>query len=139
MCLYPKGNLKKAKHDIVCYKVMFRTQANKYFSIYWDRLDPWYEGKFKKAKYTRPLRYNSYVILGFGEIGDGFFHSYVNEIISCDDEMCVCKCIIPKKTYYFEGIHSDGNYGYASKKLKIVKVIKPDKHDLRGKVKYIAK
>lgn len=119
MCLYPKYKLKKAKHDIVCYKVMLNKKSNIFYSIYWNTNEPWYIGEFKKGKHVWGRDF-----IFSGEIGSGYIHSYKDErdaITSCDDFLCVCKCIIPKGSYYYEGIHSDGKYGYASKKLKIVK------------------
>ena len=140
MCLYPKGNLKKAKHDIVCYKVMYRTTDNTFHSKFWNTYDSWYIGEFKKAKFSY-YSVNSPDV--FGGINGGYIHSYkacYDAKTSCDeDELCVVKCIIPKKTHYYEGLHSSGKYGYASKKLKIIEVIKYDKHYIKNKVKYIAK
>lgn len=121
MCLYTNGKIKKAKKDIVCYKIMFNGRLrNTFHSIYWNTNEAWNIGSFKKGN-SIIKRYDI-----IDEIGSGYIHSYKNESDAKKsvDEFTVCMCVIPKKTYYYEGIHSDGKYGYAAKKMKILKVVR---------------
>jgi hypothetical protein len=67
-----------------------------------------------------------------GEIHEGYFHTYdtfhaaeksVFSMKGYFKKIVICKCIIPKHTYFYHGIHSDGQEGYASKSLKIVEIL----------------
>ena len=115
MCLYSWQNRKKATKDIVCYKTL-NCIKGKLHSIYgrhiWE-LDTVYEAERAKPNYYED------------EITFGYFHSYdkmFNQYSLSPGLQRYAKCIIPKDTYYYYGIHSDGHEGYASKKLKIVEI-----------------
>ena len=59
---------------------------------------------------------------------EGFIHSFKNKedaitFAKTKYGVDVVKCIIPKGTYYFEGINSDLTEGYASTQIKYVKVV----------------
>lgn len=120
MCLYKRGSRKRAKEDILCYKVLiYNIKESKYHSKF--KKYEWEIGVEKEAGKTKPGCISKY-----GEIGSGYFHSYkwawaINSNGSTSEyKECIFRCIIPKGSYYYEGIHSDGIDGYASKKLKIL-------------------
>ena len=120
MCLYKRGNRKRAKKDIIAYKVLvYNRRDARFHSMYKNYI--WDIGVEQEAKKARPGR-----ISKDGEVGSGYFHSYkyafainISES-TLDYKTCIFRCIIPKGSYYYEGFHSDGIDGYASKKLKIV-------------------
>lgn len=118
MCLIVKGGKKKAKTDIVCYKIMAhypRGICSRYHSFMM-----WEVGKEYQA-----FRACSGFIKKYKEIHEGYFHSYC-EIPITDinkDNEYVYECIIPKGTWYFQGMHTDGYDGYASKSLKVIRCL----------------
>jgi len=129
MCLTTFGNTKAnrkcATRDIVCYKVFVISlddflQPTVINSMYHRTNVPWKIGVTKTAEKS-PFIY-------CGEVKGGYFHSYrdwvdAQQIIKRGDgtrRLMVFKCVIPKGTWYYTGIHSDGFDGYASKQLRIV-------------------
>lgn len=127
MCLttftkYPS----KATKDIVCYKYLIKKKGIK------DLMSPftgfrWEAGKEYTADRSAP-RFVS------NNIKDGYFHSYEYKEaaefegeefthIRSHVEYRIVKCIIPKGSRYYKGIHTGGDGGYASKKIKIVEVL----------------
>lgn len=104
MCLTVKrfAFKKKAKKDIVCYKVLYK----------WGYT---YRSQFQRFEYVTGMMYNTE--LG-KKVKDPFnrewdiyqgFHSYANKEDSKPKRLCaeisaVCmQCIIPKGSYYYEG------------------------------------
>ena len=117
----------KATKDIVCYKYLIkRTGSNHlespYTYFHWDI------GKEYTADRSAPR-------LVPGNIKDGYFHSYEYKEAAeyrAEEyrharygiaEYRIVKCIIPKGSRYYKGIHTGGEDGYASKKIKIVEVL----------------
>lgn len=123
MCLYSCQSRKKATKDIVCYKILNCINGDLY-SIYGKH--KWEVGTLYEAERAKPSYYDD-------EIKFGYFHSYDKEIeinkYSLNSMQRVVRCIIPKGTYYYHGIHSDGREGYASKKLKVVHVFENNEDD----------
>lgn len=116
MCLYvsSKKNRKKAKEDIICYKVL-NTKHGDLLSIF--EHFKWTLGVEETAEKATDI---------WGDkIRDGYFHTYDNYFNAVKESLFpgfeVFECIIPKGTYYYKGRHSDSFEGYASKKLIVVK------------------
>jgi len=122
MCMLKLSSRLKASHDIVCYKVCI-CNADKIYSLHNNHFI-WELNKEYEAERASPTRSK-------GNIFDGYFHSFDNIEYAKDlaahsywvKYAMVYKCIIPKGTYYYKGLHDDGRRGYASKKLKIVEEI----------------
>jgi len=135
MCLYAKGKIKKAEEDIVCYKYLaLSIGRDEYGNISSTWCSPyvnigWEIGKAKENTNNKPY-YDAH-----GDVSEGFFHTFKSLSDTKDakngydfwnnggrKQLGVFKCIIPKGTLYFEGIHGGFNQfqGYASKKLLIV-------------------
>lgn len=123
MCLYSWESKKKAENDIVCYKVI-KYDDNGILSSPIQGSFKWELGKEYRAERA--------IFSAFGCISKGYFHSYISEwaafnaqhsSLGCFKETRIFKCIIPKGTYFYQGIHSDGREGYASKSLKIVEIL----------------
>lgn len=120
MCLLIQGSKKKAKRDIICYKVMLKID-DKLCSRYINRFK-WEIGKTYTCTKRSATRYYK------DEIGDGYFHSYSDMHLSVFvGNIVVCKCVIPKDTWYYSGIHSDGIDGYASKSIIVEEIIYENK------------
>ena len=118
MCLLKQSSKLKAKEDIVCYKVCY-LRNNYLCSFFHDFL--WDLNKVYEAERAKPARRRC-------SIYDGYFHSYAKPEHAYGllqrENVVLVKCIIPKDTYYYKGIHQEGKDGYASKKLKIVEIVK---------------
>lgn len=124
MCLLrdPRSRL-KAKEDIVCYKV-FKVNDNHEIVSPFHTFFIW----TPKTVITDKVRgVNHY---GDGYVEKGYFHSFKN----MDDAMdlcrgvntcthfhnaIVCKCIIPKGSYYYKGWFRN-RHSFASKSLMIL-------------------
>ena len=124
MCLYSWKAKKKAENDIECYKVL-KYDQNGILSSPFQESFKWEVGKEYKDERAK--------LLYRGEVNEGYFHSYnsymtafnacVNDFNS-KRRLIIARCIIPKGTYFYQGIHSSGGReGYASKSLKIVEVL----------------
>lgn len=123
MCLTSFGSRKKAKTDIVCFKI-FRVYPKNDGLYIKSRIHNyrWEIGKAETCKRATSINY--------GEIHDGYFHSYttVGEAMlqhgtSGSVPEYIFKCIIPAGTWYYEGIHSDHSHGYASKSLVVKELL----------------
>lgn len=130
MCLYSWKTKKKAENDIECYKVL-KYDSNGILSSLFQDSFKWEIGNEYKAERAKYIYKRN--------IDSGYFHSYISEMTALDvynslikdynsglgtfSELKILKCIIPKGTYFYEGIHSDGRDGYASKSLKIVEML----------------
>ena len=123
MCLLAETiKPKKATRDIVCYKFPVKRL---HLESPWTHFQ-WELNKEYKADRSGP-RWSP------RDIKDGYFHSYKTKDQAIRgayeftgpaiDVTYVYECIIPKGTYYFEGIHSGGHQGYASKKIIVKKKI----------------
>ena len=147
MCLsriIGKNPLRIADEDIICYRGV---QVN---ADDWDSLKVWWQRK--RGRYNNYTTYFQMapVVIGEtfiaqpvlrpaklewidcneGELNGGFVHSFKNkkdaiEFARWRSHVDVVECIIPAGTPYFEGWNHDGSDGYASTKLKYVKVINP--------------
>lgn len=126
MCLLPLHSRKKAKHDIVCYKI-FRTTLSKNKKLKIKSLFHNYKWEIGKLE---TITKRASCVYCKGNIYDGYFHSYATLVEAnmqlgindgCTNEF-IYECIIPAGTWYYEGIHSDHRNGYASKSLKINKL-----------------
>jgi len=113
---------RRSADDIVCYKILIKDRYGNLFSP----LHPFLwklNVEYKAERRWSPLARN--------EVKDGYFHTYgdrpsgriVVSLPAHDSTVVLCKCIIPKGSYYYFGEHSNGVLGYASKKLKIVEII----------------
>ena len=138
MCLYAKGKIKKAEEDIVCYKYLsLSIGRNEYGDISSTWCSPyinigWEIGKVKEISDNVPC-------YDYGCVTYGFFHTFknLNDTEAAKNhydfwnnsgmkQLGVFKCIIPKGTLYYEGVHNSIQQyeGYASRKLLIVERVK---------------
>lgn len=134
MCLKSKAFYpKKAKEDIVCYKRLLFPSIpspkdndcfiSPFYAFVWKLGEEYTAERAKTIKYVVDFGVNKY------KIENGYFHTFV-DYKDCDDTTngltdVIVKCIIPKGTYYYEGlINYSSRHGYASKHLKVVEVVK---------------
>lgn len=123
MCMLKLSSKLYAKEDIVCYKILRQlsidgiTTLKSFYNDY-----KWVIGKHERASRSK-ARYDN-------NIYDGYFHSYreipkelprINP--SFDVIPVIYKCIIPKGSLYYKGIHSDALDGYCSKSLIVTEKI----------------
>ena len=117
---------KIADKDIVCYKLVKRTEIKGI-----------YKSSFQRFEYVIRQLYTNNIDIEFIDkfiyyrncvwyfIEEGMFHSYANyshaALNHAPDEFIV-KCIIPKGAYYFEGYFGDSP-SYASSQIKILEEI----------------
>ena len=128
MCLKSETiRSKKATSDIVCYKVLLKKSHS--------LVSPFYHNfKWKFREIVEPRDKAVYRFIS-KHIEDGYLHTFssiygAEDMVkdsSMRDHLRIYKCIIPEGTYYYKGIQSGGRYGYASKKLKLVKLVKKEK------------
>ena len=126
MCLFINQlEPKIADKDIVCYKLVKRTEIKGVYKSNYVRFEyiirQLYTNYFD-IKYVDMLikrRYNLFAI------ENGMFHSYASNVYFILKPLQYCtllKCIIPKGAYYFKGYY--GNYpSYASSQIKILEEI----------------
>jgi hypothetical protein len=97
-----------AKEGIVCYKQVYRSR-NDYTTPYINTIIPieCIENKIPfKAKIDKKFRFFCYHVLGTTlVVNGGFIHVYTYP--KHDWEYITFKCIIPKGTKYFVGLHGD--------------------------------
>lgn len=117
---------KRAKTDIICYKVLvWRTtnHSRRLSSPIFQ--ETWNIGEEKTNTERRWTRYRH-------AIDNGYYHSYemLCDARSFEDELGgrglwaeTYKCVIPQGAYYYKGYHSRVREGYASKKLRIVEKV----------------
>lgn len=126
MCLLKQSTRLKATKDIVCYKVCKYINGGIY-SFYHNRFRWVLNKEYEADRATRT--YTS------ANVYDGYFHTYnsLNTALKSfeliNPRAKIFKCIIPKGTYYYKGRHDPdiNGYltdGYASKKLKVVEIVK---------------
>lgn len=121
MCLYSKSrNPSRSDSDIICYKVVKRTESG-YYS--------YYQNSFLTKNLTDFVFTDSapVIIEVYSDrrcITSGFIHSYkvysyamdlvkMSLVWKCIPEAEIWECMIPAGTDYYEGIHGD----ICSKKL----------------------
>lgn len=129
MCL-SKAKRIFPEEDIVCYKVLQKTQTYpiRYFSPYYNTKE-WTLGKVEALR----KRTDACTVVGcFSSeklIYGGAYHTYSSLLAAQQfadrfSSLVVVKCIIPKSSkYVYKGTISDGKEGFASQKLKPIKVV----------------
>lgn len=130
MCIRVKNIFpKKAKTDIVCYKILNKDMTAPYTGFQYDFRKYKANGLFNllidiKDSIIIKLRYKESPMYYFYSVGlihtyksfsSRFLSNYLKEF-----NQRVFKCIIPRGTYYYE---SDNSIEYASRKLKIIKEV----------------
>lgn len=111
---------KKAKKDIVCYKYLKVVEG--------DGIHSPFNTQFKWKIGDEYVAENEKYRRGRYEISQGYFHTYAKytDCYYCANrhtDAIICMCVIPKGTYYYEGMVNGGVCdGYASKHLKIVRL-----------------
>ena len=134
MCLKSKAFYpKKAKEDIVCYKRLLLPSIPSpkdndcFISPFYAFV--WKLGEEYTAEKATSIKYEANYYGNWCKIENGYFHTFVH-YKDCDDITngltdVIVKCIIPKGTYYYEGvINYSSHLGYASKHLKVIEVVK---------------
>ena len=129
MCLHLRKNTKKkiADKDIVCYKVLFGNETDKTRVL----------SQFENFEYM--LGRFEYSLLDLPDYSDRVFHGFhsykyyedalesidgysLNETVWCITAKAY-KCIIPKGSYYYEGVQPSRPYdmvGYCSNQIVIM-------------------
>lgn len=124
MCLRlrPNDNRPKiATEPITCYKILNKNLTSVYHREFKWTVGKTYTSSLRKDKLPiRPQEVNiglhSYPTIGHAK--DAYCYSPPSSLIA--------ECIIPKGARYYEGIHTAPMLnGYASNKLKIIKIINP--------------
>ena len=133
MCIEVKTIFpKRAKTDIVCYKLLKEDMTAPYTGFQYDFKEYKANGLFillkdiknfiiDKLYFPKGKPYYFYDI--------GLLHTYKKSALPFVINQCkylkrrLFKCIIPKGTYYYE---SDDSYEYASRKLRIIEEISYD-------------
>ena len=128
MCLYSDTvRSKKAKEDIICYKVLLKGKVTgRLYSPYFRS----YKWELNKEFVAEKANY----VTGGAIIHDGYFHTLKNvetaidmaihintNLTNQDVTAFVYQCKIPTGSSYFTGEDCDLHKGYASKKLIIEK------------------
>ena len=123
MCLVTKSEHPiVAEKPITCYKVLWHV-GDKLFSLYHSE----FEWKMDKVHFTT-LQEGEKLEDGRGTVNQGF-HSYKDlqsALIVMARTFYPClavECIIPEGAKYYVGEDGDNNEGYASEKLKPIKVM----------------
>ncbi len=111
MCLRVSKGPLRAEKDIVCYKVLNRTNRG----LESRHNTVWNLGKIKRSR----IDYKHGVI-------EAALHSYRTraEARTAGHTGAMTRCIIPKGTTYYEGRHNGFERGYASTRLIAEKVIR---------------
>ena len=122
MCLRKISVKKRANKDIECYKIVRLGYYDGTFNSLFFPQQKWEIG----VEYNAPRKSRNYPL---NEINSGYFHSYANKraAMSFDNPFKNCvlvKCIIPKGSTYYSGKNLDLASCFASKKLKVVEIIK---------------
>lgn len=114
MCLYIKMNKPAiAQKDIIVYKWLDKRNNQLY--------PPFFSNKMI---YKLDKEYHTLLYERLGEVNAGF-HSIKNRIeaithvakCKCNNKPCLCKCIIPKGSKYYQGKDCADIKGYASNKI----------------------
>ena len=127
MCLTSRRKTAKvATEDIVVYKVLINRKGGLVSPF---QLKPYTLGITEdntETMVTPQQNSKNYIV------SKGLLHSFMYEKEATDcmlylnvtfgEKHCICKCIIPKGTPYYEGMGSMG-YSFASKKLNLVEII----------------
>lgn len=124
MCLYidekihgPLKRIKKAKEDIVCYKVLCIRNGNLFTPYTADEVPSQiYKGELPMV--GEPLKSRRFFrrIFHSDLIEEGYIHTFRTEQCAHNTtryferrgiETRIFKCVIPKGTYYYQGIERD--------------------------------
>lgn len=127
MCLTSKNpELKVATVDIPCWKILSFEKLYGYETPFQHRKVP-----ISVVCGTEPLMANEDVVVGIradGEFdyGEGVIHSYAMGYnarywLSISDNYHLFECRIPKGTLFAEGIDTNRDLGFASKKIVFVR------------------
>ena len=119
MCLLTTQQVPQiAEEDITCYKVLLHLD-DKLYSYYYNA----FEWEMDKVHFTtlQEKRSRRTVHQGFHSYKD--LHSTLVLMTRAPFTCLVVECIIPKGTEYYVGKDGDKLEGYASEKLKPIKVI----------------
>ena len=124
MCLYidkkihgPFQRIKKAKEDIVCYKVL-RDYGDHLYTpyIFSEVSSQVYKGELPMVGECSNIRKLFRRIFHSNEIGEGYIHIFrlqswaqgeAHFLTSQKESVSLFKCIIPKGTYYYQGKYGD--------------------------------
>lgn len=114
-----RSKLKRAKKDIVCYKIMAKAVLKS------DGRVAFFRSYYQNFEYEPGVIYNDKSELNmrfcrlFGlTMTKGGYHSYKYECAVYDGDDIVVKCIIPKGSLYLENI-----YFYCSTAIKVVEIV----------------
>lgn len=130
MCLFidkkihgPLRRIKKAKEDIVCYKILYVHNGNLFTPYTADEVPSQiYKGELPMV--SDPLKSRRFFrrIFHSDVIEEGYIHTFRVEQCALStaryfgikgSEIRIFKCIIPKGTYYYQGTERD----YASEQI----------------------
>ena len=115
-----------AKEDIVCYKIVEKSDKGPLVSIV--QSFEYILGKTYDNGIPDPEEIPYYRNRCGIKLNEGLFHSYSsprNNQLYKDLGKVEVKCIIPKGAYYFEGlVNGSLAEGYASSQIKIVEIIR---------------
>ena len=124
MCFCRISDYKKAKTDIICYKVMELDDKNRLHSFIWCRHKSYRLGsKMKAAKKLSWFRKrNVRLINTLSKLNGEVVHSLTTTKmgISTSSPSVIVECIIPKGEYYWENGRDEE---YASLSLKIIRIL----------------
>ena len=133
MCIQVKTIFpKRAKTDIVCYKLLKEDMTAPYTGFQYDFKEYKANGLFILLKDIKNFIIEKpYSLKGepYYYYSIGLLHTYKKSALPFVINQCkyikrrLFKCIIPKGTYYYE---SSGSSKYASRKLRIVREISYD-------------
>lgn len=135
MCLYIGESPEQliADADICCYKVLFNNKKAVIFQTLFRQkgfLTPYQNtkvviGRAYKSEFTFSMAgkgvekaLHSYGSIESAKVDVDFFNGFS----TYKGKMCICRCIIPKGSRYYEGIY-DGKASYASNKIKYLEII----------------
>lgn len=125
MCLYidkkihgPFQRIKKAKEDIVCYKILRDIEDKLYTPYTFSEVSSQvFKGELPMIGECSNIRKLFRRIFHSDEIGEGYIHTFrvkaylqneLRHITFLGEKAATFKCIIPKGTYYYQG--EDGDY-----------------------------
>lgn len=136
MCLYSKDELRKAKRDIICYKVLehiidkdltieiFNTPCTKTFVDIKENFKA--TGiELISVDYDETIMYSMGFIHTYKNIKDAIHYiEAINSLTSnLNTRYEIYKCIIPKDIIYVEGKTANDRSSYASKEIKFIEEI----------------
>ena len=135
MCLYIgiTPEQLKAETDIICYKVLFSSKKATLFGQFFEQkglYTPYQKfkvciGRAYKSEFTYTMSgkgvekaIHSFTTVESAKLDVHFFEGFSRY----KGNMCICKCLIPKGSRYYQGTF-DGRASYASNKIKYLEII----------------